>query len=334
MTQEEHIACFMQEWKAGKGISAMTSGSTGEPKKIWLPREQVKRSALRTNKFFEISANSCLHSAVSFQYIRGKMVIARALTAKCNYTWQEPSLNPTPPAGPEVALMSVTGAQMPHILRNKGEFNHVKAFLIGGSALSEELCRSISTSGLTAYESYGMTETASHIALRKIDDKKSFKAPFFPLPGIRISLTEDNRLIIDDDDIKVVTNDIARIYPEGGFEILGRSDDMIVTGGKKVLPQTIEKIISDHIRLAGHDFFIDSIPHPQWTNEIVLVVIGDEMTYPVLYDAQKEISSLTEDVLPRWQRPKKILIADRPPLTPNGKLKRRDLNFLMGLSVF
>lgn len=331
MTQREHYDKFIEEWKSGDGISARTSGSTGLPKSILLTPSQIKRSASRTNEFFGIGADNHLHTAVSMEYIGGKMMIARSIVADCELSWQEPSMTPLPPASPSVDLMSVTGAQMPSVLDRVKEFKHIKNFLIGGSALSPELWKAISESGITAYESYGMTETASHIALRKISGDSPSEVPFQLLPGISVTLSSDDTLIIHDGEISVETNDVARMTESGGLHILGRRDDMIISGGRKVLPQSIEKIISENLNLEDHPFFIDSLPHPVWGNEIVMVILlnPDEKDY--VGRLREALDSMDEKTLPRWQRPKKILSADTFPATGSGKLKRGDKVFLSGL---
>lgn len=322
---------FEEEWASKRGFSARTSGSTGVPQKIILPHAQVERSALRTNRFFNVDSSSCLYSAVSFEFIGGKMTLARAFMANCEYGWQEPSLQPFPPLQDRVSLMSVVPAQLPSILSRKEEFSHVEAFLVGGSPVSEELWRQTAASGIQAFESYGMTETASHIALREIKGSKPGDVPFYPLPGIQLSVNDERCVVIRDEDIVVSTHDVVRFLPDGGFFIEGRIDNIINSGGKKVMPQAIEQELNTHVDFKGHSFYIDTLPHPQWNQEIVLVVEGDETSLPTLYTLKNDISSLPETVIPRWQRPKRILLADRLPFTVNGKLRRGDTVFLRSL---
>lgn len=319
---------FIAAWRSGMGIRVYTSGSTGSPKDIVLPHNQIVRSAFRTVRFFSIDQGSHLHSAVSFEYIGGKMMIARSLLAGCKLSFQPPSLRPEAPEE-MITLMSVVPAQMASILSRKEEFRHVCNFLIGGSAISLELWREIANSGLTAYESYGMTETASHIALRKIEGDRPSDVPFRLLPGIDVSLDKDGSLIIVDDDITVKTNDLAQILPDGGLIIKGRIDDMIVTGGKKVLPQNIEIILAEHIDFQGHRFMIDSLSHPVWTNEIILVVEDIAVNDDFIDYIQSAVNSIPEAVLQRWQRPKRYVKVKGLPVTSSGKIKRKSLNNLL-----
>lgn len=316
------VDSFIAAWKSGKGIYAHTSGSTGTPKRIILSKAHLVRSALRTVNFFGIDRNSHLHSAISFDYIGGKMMIARSLLANCRLSWQSPSLHPQAPSSP-VKLMSVVAAQMPSIISRINEFSHVENFLIGGSAIPPEIWRAIVSSGIMAFESYGMTETASHIALRQVMGNRPDDVPFVPLPGIRVELSEEQCLLISDGELKVKTNDLAEITPEGGFFILGRKDDMIITGGKKVLPQTIEKILADHLDFGERRYIVVSRPHSVWTSEIILLVESSDSAPLLLSKKLKEmLSAIPEEDLPGWQRPKEIIIVKELSTTPSGKIRR------------
>lgn len=256
-------------------------------------------------------------------------MIARSLAADCKLSWQHPSMTPVAPAD-TVTLMSVVPAQMLSVINRKEEFRNVGTFLIGGAAISPELWREISNSGLRAYESYGMTETASHIAVRLVVGEAPCESLFYPLPGIDLSLACDGCLIIKDEDVSVKTNDIAEIHADGGFFIKGRKDDMIVTGGKKVLPQDIEAVLSANIDFCGNRFMISSKPHPVWTNEIVLVI--ENSPHDLIPVIRHNINNLDEMVLPRWQRPKKIITIPSLPLSSSGKPLRRFLRNYTQLS--
>lgn len=327
--QQSLLQEFLEEWHRGAGISARTSGSTGTPKDVVLPMEQVERSARRTCRFFSISRSSCLHSAISFGFIGGKMMIARSLLSGCDLTFQEPSLEVAPPAGPKsVSLMSVVPAQMHGIIGNSASFSNVCNFLIGGSAIDDSLWDRIVASGLPAWESYGMTETASHIALRRVAGPSDSRPRFVPLPGIRLSVDADSCLIIKDGDFTVSSNDIARISPDGSFEILGRRDDIINTGGLKVLPTDIEGILKSHCDFSDllGDFFISSLPDEVWTSRIVFVGIPlpalSSMPENLKASIRHRIDAISLDILPKKFRPKDIILMDSLPLTPGGKLRR------------
>lgn len=325
---------FIEEWNKGEGIHANTSGSTGTPKRIVLPMEQVIKSARRTNGYFGITSGSHLHSAMGLQYIGGKMMIARSLVAGCGISFQVPALHPEVPEQ-RVSLVCLVPSQMTSVLDRIGEFGHIEKFLIGGAAISPELWQRIVSAGIDAYESYAMTETASNVAIRKIEGDAVKRVPFLPLPDVEISLDPDGAIIVKDGDITVRTNDIGRMDPNGGFHVLGRKDNMIVTGGRKILPQTIEDSVLKFVDFKGHEYFVDSLPHPVWTNEAVLVVKSpDDDNTALIENIRSAILSPSEEEWPRWQRPKKIIMTKKFPMTDNGKLKRNDTEFLKSEEAF
>lgn len=325
--QTSLLNSFLEEWHNGDGIKARTSGSTGEPKTIMLSPSQVRRSAKRTCAFFGINRKSRVHSAVSFEFIGGKMMIARSLVSGCMLSYSEPSLNLLPPdTNSEVSLMAVVPAQLPHILDHLNEFSHIRKYLVGGSSINDKLWDRINASGIDAWESYGMTETASHIALRRIIGPSDNRPRFVRLPGINISSDKDGCLIIYDNEITVHTNDIIRIFIDGSFEILGRRDDVIITGGIKVLPQYVEEILRPRLMELCADFYISSLPDETWTSRLVLKVVPlpqEDISEPSLASAIRHaIDTIPLDTLPKKLRPKDILFIPALPLTPSGKLLR------------
>lgn len=241
MTFDEFIA----EWRnQSPVITARTSGSTGQPKLIELKKEFVRDSALRTNSFFNITSSSRLHSCVGADFIGGKMMAVRSDLACCDFSWETPSNTPLKGLRREehIDLLAVVPSQMLHIVENYDSMPHIKAVIIGGSAIHPTLKDKIIRTGVNAYETYGMTETASHIALCKIKEGES---RFTPLDGITVALDTRECLVIKlSTGENFVTNDLAEIDSDGRFRILGRYDNMIITGGKKVNPEKLERIIS------------------------------------------------------------------------------------------
>lgn len=311
MTFEE----FIEEWlNDAPYITAHSSGSTGTPKEIELSKEFVKRSGIRTNKFFNITSESRLHSCVSPNFIGGKMMAVRADLAKCKLTYETPSNCPLQDVHKNevIDLLAVVPSQMLHIVDNPDVMPDIRAVIIGGSAIDDRLRDKIIASGLNTYETYGMTETSSHIALRKIDPDVEW---FETLEGIRVSLDVRGCLVIEfDSGEKIVTNDLAVVGSEDQFVIAGRWDDVIITGGKKVNPFETERKIS---QLFNTPFIITSRRHIKWGEEIILKIEGQ----PACED--NELISKLKKILDPWEVPKGIEYVDRLPRTSNGKLKRR-----------
>lgn len=333
-SQSELLMSFLEEWHSKKKIKVFTSGSTGKPKEINLNADQMVRSAVRTNNFFEIKRSSHLHCAISFEYIGGKMMIVRSLVAGCNLTFSEPSLKIQLPADDnKIDLMSVVPAQMPYILEHPEIFNKVKTFLIGGSPIDPRLWKRIDGSGLCVYESYGMTETASHVALRRIKGDSDKRPRFVPLPGVKVKADPEGRIHIFDNDLIFSTNDVTSgIKQDGSFDIAGRMDMVINTGGIKVNPMEVEVKIREYIEDLISEFIIGSVPDEIWSSRIILLIIPRkgycDRSNKLISEVTERLNAIPEDILSRWKRPKEIRIVDTLPLTPSGKPIRNFKSFL------
>lgn len=306
---------FIEEWhNAAPYITVHTSGSTGKPKEIQLKKEFVKESARRTNDFFSIYSGSRLHSCVGADFIGGKMMAVRASLAGCDFTWEKPSNRPLGglSVSDEITLLSVVPSQMIHILDNPDKMPLIRNFLIGGSAITPLLRKRIAETGLRAFESYGMTETASHIALRKIESEEGW---FETLPGIDVELDSRGCLVIRFlSGETFVTNDMAVLRSSSKFKIKGRYDNVIITGGKKLHPEDLEKRISS---LFESDFLISSEEDEKWGERVILIIEGSPSGR-----TEKEILSEVSKIVERWEVPKSVKWVDKLPRTPNGKIIR------------
>lgn len=311
MTFEE----FIKEWRSEKTtITAFTSGSTGTPKSIELDKEFVKESAMRTNAFLNIGCGSHLHSCVAPDFIGGKMMAVRAELANCQFSFETPSNRPLTglDKSQKIDLLAVVPSQMIHILEHKDDLPEIGNIIIGGSSINPKLRKSIADSGLNAYESYGMTETASHIALKRIDNEDGY---FHPMAGIFVDTDERGCLEIYFPDGKtVVTNDLATMHPDGGFKIEGRYDNVIITGGKKVNPLDVERVIGE---MTDNAVLLTSVPDEKWGERIILKIES-----PYSEKLEKEIMSFLEGRVKSWEKPKEIFFVEKLERTANGKIKR------------
>lgn len=304
---------FINEWRSeASDIEAWTSGSTGEPKLIRLSKPFVRRSAERTNSFFSINSGSRLHSCVAADFIGGKMMAVRSDIVGCRFTYEVPSNKPLGGIGKGEAidLLAVVPSQMLHILYHLEDLPDLKGIIIGGSAIDERLRERIVSSGLNAFETYGMTETASHIALRCVGEDDWFHT----LNGIDVSLDERGCLVIGfDSGERVVTNDLATLQDSCSFKINGRIDHVIITGGKKLNPVEVEKQLS---ALIEAPFIITSVPDEKWGRRVVLRIEGD------LTIQEEELKRRMKCILPSWKVPKEIECVEHLERTKNGKLFR------------
>ena len=307
---------FITEWRSDSDcIKTKTSGSTGEPKEISLPKKFVAESAVRTNDFFNIGNDSLLHSCVSPDFIGGKMMAVRSEIAGCGFTWEIPSNRPFENYSPlkEITLVAVVPSQMLHIVNAHDHLPDIKNIIVGGSSINPDLRKKIYNSGLNAFETYGMTETASHIALRKISPEANW---FETLGDIWVSLDEKGCIVIHFPGwFDVVTNDIGELKSSTEFKVSGRIDNLIITGGRKVNPFVLEEKISKFIKTP---FIVSSTHDEKWGEKIILKIEGE-------FNELNEINlmnNLRKD-LECWEIPKEIIYYENLPKTENGKIKRQ-----------
>lgn len=303
---------FIKEWYSeSETISCHTSGSTGTPSHINLPKREMISSARRTCSFFEITSDSHLHSCISPDYIGGKMMFVRSVVSGATFSYEVPSNRPLDRfTGQTLDLVSVVPSQMLHIFDRPDIIRSVRNFLIGGSAIPDEIKEQIINLRISAYESYGMTETSSHIALRRIKNETEW---FETLPGISVFYHSGSQLGIKIDGWKeFFTNDVAEIKSPTSFKIIGRADNAINTGGKKVFPEVIERKLSRHLNIP---FFISSHPDEKWGERVVLAT-SDTAT------STEAIMKICKSILPSHESPKEIIRLSAIPMTPNGKIKR------------
>lgn len=303
---------FLKEWHNDKEhIECHTSGSTGKPKLILLPKSEMARSAQRTIDYFNLDRNSHLHSCISAEYIGGKMMGVRADLSGARLSWETPSNRPSLGNKKDaIDLLAVVPSQMIHILENLDKLPDIRNVIIGGAPTPEPIRRQIRASGIRGFETYGMTETASHVALRDILDGNEF---FRPLSGITISL--DNRGCISisiEGWQELATNDIGELNEDGTFRVLGRYDNVIITGGKKVNPEEVERILEREFKC---EMLIFSEKDLKW-GEKVIVTFDQEIGYSDEEFIKKCKEILSDEMVPKEVRRGKIHH------TPNGKKLR------------
>lgn len=272
---------FIAEWYSRLPyVTAHTSGSTGAPKPMRLPKELMCRSATRTNLFFGIGPWSRLHLCLSPEYIAGKMMVVRALMAGCHLTCEEASNNPLFDSelvcGRRISLLAVVPSQLPALLDHPERLRLVDNILVGGSAIPPVLRQRLVSTPITAWESYGMTETASHVALRPVTADVSL--PFTLLPGITCSLSENVTLILSAVDLltadscTVTTNDCAEVLSPRSFRLLGRLDNVINSGGIKIHPLQVEAEAAD-LLAPFQPCYITSRQDKKWGERVVLAAL-------------------------------------------------------------
>jgi O-succinylbenzoic acid--CoA ligase len=305
---------FLEQWHNDEPyIVAHTSGSTGVPKAINLLKSDMRLSAQMTNRKFDITRNSTLFLPLSVDYIAGKMVVVRALEAGCTLIIEPASNHPIKQQPKAIDLISVVPSQVDSILSRPQCLAAIRNLLIGGAAIDNELENRVISSGINAYVSYGMTETCSHVALRRVGQSPIYQA----LPGIKFATDGDDRLAITSRQMsfsRLQTNDIVRLIDDEHFIWLGRYDNVINSGGIKVYPETIERKIAGII---NGRYYITSQNDAKWGNVPILVIEGENDLART-----ERIREMLHESLSPAEMPKAIKYVNQIELTSNGKIKR------------
>ncbi len=322
MTAEQ----FLREWHDDNDfIICHTSGSTGTPKEIALPKSEVARSALRTIRFFGLNNDSIFYSCVSPEFIGGKMMIVRAdlCNTRCIYETasNRPQLNQEDISA--IDLLAVVPSQMIYILDHLKDYPEIRNIIIGGSRIPPDLRSRIIDSGLNCYETYGMTETASHIALRKVGETH-----FTALDDITVTGVDTPKGTVLTIDIpgwqRVITTDLCEIIDHRNFRIIGRADNVINSGGKKIHPLEIEERLEP---LLGRAVLATSTPHPKW-GEALHLIIGEELARSqcrqnnIQHINEELVRNVCKTVLESFEQPFKITFTQKLSGTLNGKKLR------------
>ena len=304
------VETFCQQWENGDPISIETSGSTGKPKVITFTKEQFIVSAGKTIAFFDLNKETKSLLCLSPDTIGGKMMMVRALVGNYPLVLTNPSLDPFEFMDEHIDFVALVPAQLAHVLKNPrsiSKLKKVKHILIGGADIPEELSQQLRSHEITAYQSYGMTETISHVALREIGKDTYYHA----LPGIHFT-SENNCLTIHYPEIQlksIQTTDIVELSDESTFHWKGRADFVINSGGKKIHPEELEKRLSTFI--SGR-FILSSIPHPVWGEALVLL-----SELPITLKKAVLIHEFSSVEIPKFAQTVPMIF------TENGKIQRK-----------
>lgn len=315
---------FVRQWfDSNDYIIAYTSGSTGEPKEIRLSKHDMQISARATNRFFNITPSSLLVCPLSATYIAGKMMIVRALSAGCRLIMESPSNLPLQSHYGKIDLLPIVPSQIEGLLKSD-YLADIQNIIIGGAPLSlaqEQLMLSTDAAKFLSFATFGMTETCSHVALRPLGQPE-----YEALPGISFSVTADSRLIIHAEDFsfkQLETNDIIELSDGNHFKWLGRADNVVISGGIKLFPETIERKLAEFIPL---DFYLAGEPDEKWGQRLVMYAELPENENTDNHSFQMMMAQTIKNILhlklDKFEIPKRLYFLDHLPRTANGKLKR------------
>lgn len=314
---------FLEKWfDASPVITVHTSGSTGTPKELVVRKDRMMQSARLTCEFLNLQAGDTALLCMNLRYIGAMMVVVRSLVAGLNLIVRPASGHPLSDIEEPLRFAAMVPLQVYNTLRvpeEKERLEQTDILIIGGGAVDDTLEAEISALPTAVYSTYGMTETLSHIALRRLNGETASKH-YYPFPSVELSLSAESTLVIKAPLIcgeVLQTNDIACLYPDGSFTIAGRKDNVINSGGIKIQAEEMEKRLRPFIPVP---FVVTSVPDPRLGQALTLLIAGQVDV--------RELESKLQTVLDAYHRPRHIFMTESIPQTENGKTDRAGCRIL------
>ncbi len=304
---EKAVGDFIYEWfDKNDYIELKTSGTTGDPKIIQLDKQAMVNSALATGDFFDLRPGNKVLHCLPVRFIAGKMQLVRGFILGLDMDFVAPTSHPLECNDTKYDFAAMVPLQ---VMGSIDKLCNIKKIIIGGQKISKPLEDILLKLPIEAYETYGMTETITHIAAKRVGEK-SFKV----LPNVTVTKDENNCLCITADRISaeiLCTNDVVDIVSENEFIFLGRLDNIVNSGGIKLIPETIEAKLADQIKAR---FFVIGIEDELLGEKLALVIEGDR------YDIEPN----DFENLDKYQKPKEIFFYPEFLETGSGKIRRRE----------
>ena len=307
---------FLAEWRNNSPtVLVHTSGSTGEPKPMYVEKRRMEASARMTCEFLGLREGDTALLCLPLDFIAGKMMVVRSLVRGLRLISVEPSGEPLETVTEALdfaAMVPMQGWTSLQVAEQRERLMAIKNLIIGGGAIDDSLARALSGFPNAVWSTYGMTETLSHIALRRLSGPEASEW-YTPFDGVKLSQAANGCLVIDAPavhDGQLITNDIAELADDGRFKILGRLDNVICCGGIKIQAEEVERLLSAYLR---EPYIITKRRDEKYGEIVVLLTEGDT-------NAAKTIC---ERVLPKYWKPRAYYHTDHIPLTATGKPARR-----------
>ena len=316
---------FLEEWRdESPYVRVQTSGSTGAPKQMLVEKRRMLVSARRTNDFLGLQPGDTALLCMSLDYIAGKMMVVRALERNLKLMRVEPSGHPLAVTqmgqSPCVTFAAMVPMQVYNSLQvaeERERLKEIRQLIIGGGAIDEALAEELKDFPHGVWSTYGMTETLSHIALRRLNGEAASEW-YTPFPSVEVSLSEDGCLVIDAPEVceeRLITNDIAALGDDGRFRILGRKDNVICSGGLKIQAEEVERLLRSHLK---EPYLVTKRPDARLGEAMVLLT----------EDSVSEARQVCERILTKYHQPRAYIHVDHIPLTETGKPARRQAEIM------
>ena len=321
---------FIDEWNNDSAyVEVKTSGSTGEPKRMLVEKRRMLNSARITCDFLGLKPGDTALLCMSTDYIAGKMMVVRSIERGLKLIEVEPCGHPLDikhltlnikhsqfsifnfqfDFAAMVPMQVYNSLQVPE---EKERLMAIRHLIIGGGAIDEAMEAELRTFPHAVWSTYGMTETLSHIALRRISGPEASEW-YMPFPTVKLSTTDEGCLVIDAPEVcaqTLTTNDIVELKSDGRFRIRGRKDNVICSGGIKIQIEEVEQILKKYMRVP---YIISKRKDEKFGEIVVLLTEGDTA----------EAQTICEQVLPKYHQPKVYLHVNQIPLTETGKPDRK-----------
>jgi len=317
--ERSHYEVILDFFSEKDFIVTPTSGSTGEPKMIEIKKSHLESSAKLTSTYFKIRSGSKVLHCLPSKFIAGKMMIIRSLVCGWNLRWVEPVANPLKNLNEEFGFAAFTPMQLASILKeHTEEFKSIKTVIVGGGSVSKDLEEKIAICTNAVHLTYGMTETITHVAERRLSGKNPPNF-FQALPGVRFGVDERECLMIEAthlDNMQFQTNDVVLLTSPMTFRYLGRVDNVINSGGIKIFPEKIERKIA---HLLSTNFFITKDEDDILGEKMVMYIEGKKYSESELL----QLSSAMKMFLHSYEVPKEFRFVPQFEYTETNKIKRK-----------
>ena len=311
---------FLSEWEsASPTLVVHTSGSTGKPKPMTVEKRRMEASARITCDFLGLQPGDTALLCMPLDFIAGKMVVVRSIVRSLKLVCVKPSGHPlqgiteAPVFAAMVPMQVYNSMQVPEELRVLRQIRHL---IIGGGAVSDDMAKLLREFPNAVWSTYGMTETLSHIALRRLSGPEA-SSWYTPFASVSVSTNADGCLVIDAPEVcaqPLVTNDIVEIDSDGRrFRIRGRRDNVICSGGIKLQIEEMEEKLRQHTDV---EFAITKRSHPKFGETVVLLAVTDDM---------EAMRALCQKCLSRYEQPHAYIAVPAIPLTATGKPARAEM---------
>lgn len=321
---------FLKNWFHEKySFSIYTSGTTSFPKHIILKKSSLVASAIQTIESLNLKNENIL-CCIPTEKIGGLMMVVRALIGGFDITVNKPTADPMEEIDQfhNFTFVSLVPYQLQNILSNSEslkKLNRFKHVLLGGAQLNSDLLLKIENLKPDIFHSFGMTETCSNFALRKLNNGKWNY--FKPYNDVKIKIDKSGILSVkgkQTDEKWIKTNDIASIHDDG-FEFIGRNDFVINTGGFKVSPEFLENKIQNFLldKKENSQFLITSQMSEDW-GQTVILAHNDKQTFE-----NTNFQNTLKSNLEKHEMPKKFIFLENLPLNKSMKIDRKAVHSLV-----